>query len=179
MTQKLRPIDIFLQPGEYFVGDEGMRLRTLLGSCVAITLWHPDRRIGAMSHFLLAERGKRQGDGALDGRYGVEAVALMVRGLMAQGVAPTDCEAKIFGGGDMFPAQRKPANQTVGQRNGEAARSLLAERGIAVRREHLFGDGHRQVIFEVSSGAVWVRQIPPQHEPRDRPAAASARKRFA
>ena len=46
-------IDVFLMPGEHFVGDARHRIRTLLGSCVSITLWHPQRRVGAMSHFLL------------------------------------------------------------------------------------------------------------------------------
>ena len=67
--------DIFLQPGEYFVGDASLRLRTMLGSCVAITLWHPQRKIGAMSHFLLAEHGgRRRTSNTLDGRYGDEAL---------------------------------------------------------------------------------------------------------
>jgi hypothetical protein len=34
-------IDIFLMPGDVFVGDEQYRVRTLLGSCVSVTLWHP------------------------------------------------------------------------------------------------------------------------------------------
>ena len=43
-------IEIFLQPGELWFGDEQTRIRTILGSCVAVTLWHPGRRIGGMCH---------------------------------------------------------------------------------------------------------------------------------
>ncbi|WP_225981411.1 chemotaxis protein CheD [Paracidovorax avenae] len=161
MPTSFRPMDVFLQPGEYFVGDDTMRLRTMLGSCVAITLWHPARRIGAMSHFLLADRGRPARPGELDGRYGDEALELMVRGLRRQRVSIAECEAKIFGGGNMFPTRPRPAMDSVGTRNGHAARQLLAGRGIGVRSEHLFGDGHRQVVFDVASGAVWVRQVPP------------------
>ena len=49
-------IDIFLQPGEYFVGDQNCRIRTLLGSCVSITLLHAERKVGAMSPCLLPSR---------------------------------------------------------------------------------------------------------------------------
>jgi chemotaxis protein CheD len=49
----------------------------------------------------------------------------------------------------------------VGQRNGEAARQLLAQEGIEVVTESLFGVGHRQIIFNVSNGDVWSRQIRP------------------
>lgn len=48
--------EVYLLPGEYFVGDARYRIRTVLGSCVSITLWHRRLRIGAMSHFLLSER---------------------------------------------------------------------------------------------------------------------------
>ncbi len=159
MRGTLQPADLFLQPGEYFVADATMRVRTILGSCVAITLWHPRLFIGAMSHFLLADRPRRPGQ-PLDARYGDEALELMVRGLQRERVRASECEAKVFGGGDMFPGHRLRALQSVGTRNGEAARQLLAERGIPVRGEHLFGEGHRQVVFDVASGAVWVRQIP-------------------
>ena len=53
------PIDVFLQPGDFYFGEAGTRIRTLLGSCVAITLWHPILHIGGMCHIMLPERGER------------------------------------------------------------------------------------------------------------------------
>jgi chemotaxis protein CheD len=47
----------------------------------------------------------------------------------------------------------------VGRRNGEAARERLAHHGIPVVKESLFGIGHRQIIFDVSKGDVWARQV--------------------
>src|SRR4051812_8833059 len=99
------PVDVLLQPGEYFVGDARHRIRTVLGSCVSMTLWCPVLRIGAMSHFLLADRGGRSPE-VLDARYGDEALLLMLRELQLRRVAAQQCEAKIFGGGDMFPAAK-------------------------------------------------------------------------
>jgi len=152
-------MEIFLQPGEHFVGDADFRVRTLLGSCVSVTLWHPAKRIGAMSHFLLASRSEQVTQ--IDGRYGDEAMQLMLRELAAAGVSPRECEAKIFGGGDMFPKHRRTTSLNVGQRNGEAAKKLLDKYGIRIVSESLYGTGHRQVIFDISNGHVWSRQVPP------------------
>lgn len=149
-------IDIFLQPGEYFVGDAAFRVRTLLGSCVSITLWQRSGRIGAMSHFLLPARLDAAGD--LDGRYGDDALALMLADLGRLGVDACQCEAKIFGGGNMFPKSTRHSTH-VGRKNGEAARAMLARLGIPVVSEHLYGDGHRQIMFDIGSGDVWSRQI--------------------
>jgi chemotaxis protein CheD len=163
------PTEIVLKPGEFAVGAAGTRMRTLLGSCVSIVLWHAHLRVGAMCHFLLSERGRGSGRSPhlqLDARYGDEALSLMIAGLARYGVAPADCEAKIFGGGNMFPGQSSPgALPNVGRRNGEAARELLRALGIAVASENLFGVGHRQIVFEVATGDVWVRQVAVQTGP--------------
>lgn len=161
-------IDIFLQPGEYFVGDANYRIRTLLGSCVSITLWHPARRIGAMSHFLLARRESGRSSG-LDGRYGEKALLLMSDELSQMDVDPAECRAKIFGGGDMFPRQASRNVPKVGRKNGEAARSLLRAHGIPIVSESLFGVGHRQIFFNLSSGDVWARQVKPAAAPPQEP----------
>jgi chemotaxis protein CheD len=160
MSHASKLMDVFLQPGESFVGDAGFRIRTLLGSCVSITLWHPGKRIGGMSHFLLATRGHRKML-ELDGRYGDEAVWLMLREMSRAGVNTAECEAKIFGGGNMFPQHSKVPSANVGQNNGDAARKLLQAYRIPIISESLFGVGHRQVIFDVGNGHVWSRQIKP------------------
>lgn len=154
-------MDIFLQPGELFVGDAAFQIRTILGSCVSITLWHPRACIGGMSHFLLPTRTVPVAGHVLDGRYGDEALQWMMKDLKASGVNPRQCQAKIFGGGNMFPGQARASGLTVGQRNGEAARLLLQNQGIEVVSESLFGVGHRQIIFNVSNGDVWMRQVRP------------------
>lgn len=153
--------DVLLQPGEYFVGDERHRVRTILGSCVSMTLWCSARRVGAMSHFVLASRGGSAG-AALDARYGDEALTLMLGELSVRRVSPQLCEAKIFGGGDMFPDANTNGALAVGRRNGEAARRLLHGHGIKVVDESLFGCGHRQIVFDIASGGVWSQQTRPK-----------------
>jgi chemotaxis protein CheD len=153
-------MDIFLQPGEHYTGDADCRIRTLLGSCVSITLWHPIRRIGSMSHFLLSNRGGEVSR-ELDGRYAEESLSLMLRDLARERVAPQECQAKLFGGGNMFPKHRQAGALNVGQKNGEAARRLMLSHGISVVSESLFGVGHRQIIFDLRTGHVWSRQVKP------------------
>lgn len=155
-------IDIFLQPGEYFVADADYQLRTMLGSCVSITLWHPPTRQGAMSHFLLPTYGLIDAVvRPLDARYGDEALTLMLTELAQAGVQPSQCQGKIFGGGNMFPKHSRTSTMHIGRRNGEAARALLQLHGIPIVSESLFGIGHRQIIFDISTGDVWSHQVQP------------------
>jgi len=83
MIKPLHVIDIFLRPGDhYFTDRKNTRIRTLLGSCVSITFWHPRLLIGGMCHYMLPERGnelRAEDWHAPDGRYADEAVALLLK----------------------------------------------------------------------------------------------------
>ncbi len=86
---------------------------------------------------------------------------IMLQELACVKVNPTECVGKIFGGGNMFPWQTRADARNVGMKNGEAARALLHSHRIPILSESLFGDGYRQIIFEVSNGDVWARQVKP------------------
>lgn len=154
-------IEIFLQPGDFYFGDEHTRIRTILGSCISITMWHPRLKQGGMCHYMLPER-RANSPRRLDGRYADDAIALFMRELLSNRTKPEDYEVKIFGGGRMFQRQRRaemPKSMDVGTRNIEAGRRLLREHGFHIRAEHLAGDGHRNVIFDVASGNVWMKHV--------------------
>lgn len=165
-------LEIFLQPGEIYFGDSSTRIRTVLGSCVAITLWHPREKVGGMCHYMLGRRRgpKHKATAELDGKYADEALQLLLREIDAVGGNPREYEVKLFGGGNMFaPVGNDPEARSQGSRNQArginvaddnvvAGRELLARHGFAISAEQLGGRGHRQVIFEISSGDVWVRK---------------------
>lgn len=155
-------MEIFLQPGEYFFGDRDTRIRTVLGSCVSITFWHQRLLVGGMCHFMLPARGKHKTkvDDTLDGHYADEVMILLLREMQAIHTQPKDYQVKIFGGGDMFPEAKKNQTTNIGGRNIEAARALLQHYGFTVQGEHLGESGHRNVIFNIWSGEVWVKHIP-------------------
>ena len=52
--------------------------------------------------------------------------------------------------------------QHVGKKNSRACRELLHFHGLSVLAEHLGGVGHRTLIFDIGTGAVWMKQLPLQ-----------------
>lgn len=158
MTTAASNIDVFLQPGELYFGDRHTRIRTLLGSCVSITLWHPKLHIGGMCHYMLPHRPHKARQ--LSGKYADEALQLLLQEVMRNRTRPEDYEVKLFGGGNMFA--ERPKNQDscsdVPCRNVAIARELVARHGFRIKAESLGGSGHRQIIFDVGSGDVWVKR---------------------
>ena len=150
--------EVYLQPGQYWFGGGAARVRTLLGSCVAITLWHPRERLGGMCHFLLPEpppTRARAVHGLPDGRYGTDAMRWLAARIGARGLRCSEFEATLFGGGRLFQG-----GGAVQEDNIAMARALIGRHRIALRAEHLGGEGHRHLVFDVASGDAWLRHTP-------------------
>lgn len=153
--------DLQLQVGEVRFAGAGSRLRTILGSCVAITVWHPQRKIGGMCHYLLPSRNRAPAEG-LDGRYADEALKLLLGFVHDAGGQIHDYEVKMFGGGNMFPSPATCPGQHVGWRNVHAGAQLLRQSGIECVALHVGGVGHRQIILDLASGEVWMKHLTPK-----------------
>ncbi len=156
MIDPLRPLDIFLHPGDHYFADRDTRIRTVLGSCVAMTFWHPQLRVGGMCHYMLPERCSGRWT-VSDGFYADTAVALLLNEIDAVGAPHKEYQVKLFGGGNMFPELNKNRVNQLGMQNVQAARRLAKQHGFTYVAEHLGNVGHRNVIFAVWSGKVWVR----------------------
>lgn len=143
--------EIFLNPGDLAYGFQKEVFGTLLGSCVAITLWHPVHRFGSICHFVLPLEAAKED---LDGRYGVSAFECQRHDLLCHGIDIHQCVAKIFGGSQMFSTS---AVQDIGARNIATARMLIKNAGMMITAENVGGEGYRRLYFDVDTGEVWIK----------------------
>jgi chemotaxis protein CheD len=165
--------DIFLQAGDFYFGAGSRRLRTVLGTCVAIAMWHPVKRVGGLCHFLLPARCRAAGaGGAAAGFYADEVMQLFADAVASWKTRSMEYVVKVSGGGNMFPNQQPllPCRGTVctalsrtvcpnvGCRNISAAHRLLAAHGYTISSEHVGGLGSRHVLFNLGTGDVLVRR---------------------
>ncbi|MBZ0090830.1 MAG: chemotaxis protein CheD [Sulfuricellaceae bacterium] len=171
MKNPTQPTEVILQPGDFYFGGAATSIRTVLGSCVSVTLWHPTRLIGGMCHYMLPFRQNNNSSAGLDGRYAEESMQLFMRAIRDAATHPADYRVKLFGAGNMFPGLARKEScgpytsqceattcRNVSCKNIGVARSLTAKYGFNVEAEDLGGDGLRQVVFDVWSGHVWVRK---------------------
>ncbi|OPB13590.1 chemotaxis protein CheD [Pseudomonas fluorescens] len=164
MPENRVPQEVFLNPGEWFFGAGEIRLRTVLGSCVALVFWHPRRLLGGMCHFLLPQRAVPNSH-ALDGRYGNEALALLLGRIHASKARPADFRISVFGGGNMFPGLARSDKHYVGQRNVEQARRLLDLHHLLCHNFHVEGVGYRTVVFDLANGNIELNYLALQKQP--------------
>lgn len=159
MKKPANAAEVVLAPGQVSFATCPTRLRTLLGSCVAFTFWHPQRRIGGMCHFMLPARN-RTGQ-PLDGKYADEALELLLRHARANGTRPQDYQVKVFGGGEMFPEQpRQQPAHNVANLNIRAALALAERHHLHLTAQDMGSTGYRTIMFDLWNGNVWVRHQP-------------------
>jgi chemotaxis protein CheD len=156
--------DIFLNPGELYFGGPNVRVRTLLGSCVSIILWHPKLHVGGMCHYLLATRGDKKVTPGLEGKYGEDAFEALLNQSKVHFAPIHEYVAKIFGGSNMFSKSEKSMldasvttnSKLVGVRNIEFAKDILNQNSIKIISENTGGIASRKVFFTVWDGEVWL-----------------------
>jgi len=139
-------------PGELFFGRDVPCLRTLLGSCVAVTLWNPKLRIGGMCHYLLPSR-TRPANTPRDGKFGDEALGMLVDAIKRTGSKPTDFEAHLYGGADTMPDLER-SMRYVGERNIEMGWKLIDEFGFQLMGVDVGENIPRVVRMSLLTGLV-------------------------
>lgn len=147
----------YLQPGYLYFTRAAATIRTVVGSCVAVCLWDKELNYGAMNHFLSPEIHKP--DHATP-RYGNVATAALVNVMREAGCDDKNLVAQIIGGAS--PANAPPSD--LGVKNVEAARSVLARKGILIVSEDVGGKMGRKVVFDTHTGRSITLKV---HELRD------------
>ncbi len=147
---------VILHPGDVVCGERGDRLETLLGSCVAIILTDPRRTCGVMCHIVHA--GRSTATTPANAAYADVALATMYQLLRERGIDPMQCEAYLYGGGNMFPDLVTHGH--VGERNARWACDALAEDGVRVLAQDLGGCAYRRLSWTVGMDAPQVTSVP-------------------
>lgn len=128
-----------------------------LGSCVAMILIAPERRAAALAHVVLPDMSMTGGREAPPGKFADTALPALLDAMRPMGVRTEDTYAVLVGGATMFGHTTTSKLAAVGERNVEAARFHLTERGIGIASEDVGGTVGRSVQVNVADLSVSVR----------------------
>ena len=154
---------VVLHPGEYYANKGATTITTLLGSCVAACLYDPRQRIIGMNHFMLSNPRYSRTLPFTEseaGRYGVQAMELLINAMMKLGADRRMLHAKAFGGATLFGNDEGVGTfMCVGQVNCRFIKEFLSNEGIPLVSRNLGGD-HGQVIHFVNGDfSVYRRRV--------------------
>jgi chemotaxis protein CheD len=152
MTKQVSAFNVNI--GEVRLGSASDQLVTVLGSCVALILWHPHHRLGIMGHVLMPSRPRFSTvNEGLDGRYADECWQIMQHKLEDLGIAPGECRYHLVGGAQVFD---KPL-LNIGSLNVSRILGLLGKSGLTADTTHTGARGSRMLSFHMETGEVMVK----------------------
>ena len=146
---------IYLHPGQMCFCDQPSRVETVLGSCVAVTMWNQRLGLGCICHAVLP-----LSKGALTEplKYVDSAIQSMLNVLERHSSRRQDLEVKLFGGASM--RRQVSPRASVGRQNIDAALALLQHEGFTLRTSDTGGSAGRKLLFYTGTGEVFVKRIP-------------------
>ena len=128
---------------------------TVLGSCVAVTMFSPGQGIGAICHAMLPGNA----DQTRDLIY-VETAVRYIHAKMVKYGATDDMVVKMFGGAQVLDAANYSSTRlTVGEQNVARAEAVFLALGLKVAKADIGGVRGRKVFFSIKNGDVYLRKM--------------------
>jgi len=151
---------INLQPGEVYFSqplkdDTRIKLKTILGSCVAITIWHTESKTAGMCHYLLAQEAcKTKATHVIQKyRYGEDALEYLLRKMAL--LHPLDeYDLALFGGSNMYPSLTQPS---IGETNVKFAQAWAKRNKLTFNQQDILGNNGRSLVLSLSTGAISIK----------------------
>ena len=131
-----------------------MVVKTLLGSCIAVCLHDPVKAVGGMNHFMVPWGDPRAED---PGRFGVQAMDLLIGAIMKAGGDRRRFTAKVFGGANVLDVPG--AIVDIPRRNIEFIQGFLKDEDIPILNSDVGGRYARHVHFHTDTGRAFVKRV--------------------
>jgi chemotaxis protein CheD len=127
-----------------------------LGSCIGVTVWDPQAKVGGLVHVLLPDSEGRKSDGKEPARFADTGIDMLVQKAIEAGAIPRHLLVKIAGGAAVLG----PANAEkfkIGERNAEAVRQRLRKHGLNPVAAATGGVNGRTLEMHLATGKTYVR----------------------
>ncbi|HON79575.1 MAG TPA: chemotaxis protein CheD [Spirochaetota bacterium] len=151
-----KPLTI-INAGEYHVSTGDEIIGTLLGSCVAVCLYDPEKGISGMNHFMLPGRiATNDPLNSPSAKYGIIAIENLIEAMVEKGARRSNLVAKVFGGGSVMNTEKKTT--TIPFDNVRIAKAILEIEDIPIVKVDTGASFTRKLLMDARSGKVFLRK---------------------
>ncbi|EKJ86817.1 chemotaxis protein CheD [Leptospira meyeri] len=147
---------VYLNIGEAYFTSGIYEIRTILGSCVSVCLFHERTKHSAINHILLpGSLGKLEEKQSL--RYGITSMELLINEFVKLNIPRNELKAKIFGGSQTL----KLTTNNAGPKNIMFVKDFLQTEKIPIISEDTGGELYRKLVFHTDNYDVFITKLQP------------------
>lgn len=147
---------IYIKIADYKIAKPPYKFKTVLGSCVAVSLYDRKSRIGSLCHIMLPKKVKISTNKL---KFANTALPIIIKELKKYGVNIKNLEAKIFGGAQIYFSSNESVFPEIGKENIKVVKKILEIYGIPVIGEDILGKEGRTVLFDLTDGKVYCKRF--------------------
>ena len=129
-----------------------------LGSCIGISLYDPQTKIGGLLHIMLPDSNQSRAN-ENRAKFADTGIPDMLEELVRMGAVKSRLVAKLAGGSQMFAFANASDIMRVGLRNASASKEILKKLSIPIVGEDTGGSSGRTVQIDLSTGVYKVKTI--------------------
>ncbi|HOP62917.1 MAG TPA: chemotaxis protein CheD [Spirochaetota bacterium] len=146
-----------IYPGEHFASNENCYIGTIVGSCLAVTVFDYFKRVGGLINFVVPGTVGTEGIVHDDiSRIGVLNMELLMADMVKLGCDRHHMRVKIFGAG--YTDNSTLGKISLPENNIRFVKDYFEFEKIPVEKSDLGGNFRRKLYFSPADGAVY-RQI--------------------
>jgi len=164
MTENLIGLNaVYLKPGEWYFGKNSVLVKTVLGSCVTVTMLHPGSGFAAICHAIMplcTENGVCNSHCENSAKYVDCIVRRMAELFSHKNIKARNIQVKLFGGADTLSSVgRFIVPESVGTLNLREAMRSIEEVGLRVSTRDVGGTEGRRLFFNTRTGHVMIKKL--------------------
>lgn len=147
---------IYVKIADYKIAKSPARLKTVLGSCVAVCFYDKFLKIGSLCHIMLPKKVRISSNKL---KFANTAIPIIIKELKKYKIKITNIEAKIFGGAQIYFSSGKSKFQEIGKENVKMVKKILYNYGIRIVGEDVLGKEGRTILFDLETGNVYCKRF--------------------
>lgn len=130
-----------------------------LGSCVGVVLYDPVTKVSGLLHLMLPDSTRIKNNQNV-AKFADTGIVELCEQMKKMGAVQSRLVAKIAGGAQMFSFGNNTNDiVSVGKKNVEATKTILARMGIKLVAEDTGLNYGRTIIFDSVTGKLMIRSV--------------------
>jgi len=125
-----------------------------LGSCIGLTVYDPQARVGGILHYMLPESTNSERAESKPLMFADTAIPLLFKSCYKKGAVKGRMVVKVAGGAQVLDASEQ---FMIGKRNYAALRKILFRNNVFIDAEDIGGSVSRTVRLSIATGEVSVK----------------------
>jgi chemotaxis protein CheD len=150
---------VYLKPGELYISEKPAVVKTVLGSCVSVTVFYRRLRVGAICHGVMPRCASVE---TCDTtciecfKYVNCVIKYIAKKFDGYGARRGELEVKFFGGADILAS---PSINSVGTANVKAALETIKKEKLKLLAQDVGDSFGRKIIFHTHTGEVFLKRL--------------------